>query len=49
MLHQNHYGKKCFHDQEDGMDYMSLDARKPVFGVSDQVRHKSVYTVTGAG
>ena len=28
---------------------MSRDARKPVFGVSDQVRHKPVFTVTEDG
>ena len=27
---------------------LSRDARKPVFGISDQVRHKSTYTVTEA-
>ena len=30
-------------------DYESRDARKPVFGVSDQVRHKPGCTVTEAG
>ena len=25
--------------------YMSRDARKPVFGISDQVRHKLTYTL----
>ena len=28
--------------------YMSRDARKPVFGVSDQVQHKPACTVTEA-
>ena len=29
--------------------YLSRDVRKPVFGVSDQVRHKPTCTVTEAG
>ena len=29
--------------------HMSRDARKPVFGVSDQVRHKPVYAVSENG
>ena len=29
---------------KDQKEYMSLDARKPVFGVSDQVRHKPACT-----
>ena len=33
----------------DGKYYMSRDARKPVFGVSDQVRHKPACTVTKTG
>ena len=31
------------------LNEMSRDARKPVFGVSDQVRHKSACAVTEAG
>ena len=33
----------------EGKYYMSCNARKPVFGVSDQVRHKPICTVTEDG
>ena len=32
-----------------GSVYMSRDVRKPVFGVSDQVRHKPACTATEDG
>ena len=34
------------HDYAPTVSDLSFDARKPVFGVSDQVRHKPTCTVT---
>ena len=43
------YAKNLFPDSKDADSYRNRDARNPVFGVFDKVRHKSASTITAAG